>query len=97
MAESYHKLRLNGRAVLDGRGGDAHAAFAALFLQATCRHATRPPASVSNDRARSSGEAVTVAKGLAANRLVAAGYGQERPIGDNRTAAGRATNRRVDW
>jgi outer membrane protein OmpA-like peptidoglycan-associated protein len=40
--------------------------------------------------------AAIVAKGIAANRLVAAGYGQERPIGDNRTAAGRATNRRVE-
>ncbi|MCW5796846.1 MAG: OmpA family protein [Bryobacterales bacterium] len=37
-----------------------------------------------------------VAKGIAANRLVAAGYGQERPISDNRTASGRAVNRRVE-
>jgi outer membrane protein OmpA-like peptidoglycan-associated protein len=37
-----------------------------------------------------------VAGGIAANRLTAAGYGQEYPIGDNRTDAGRAKNRRVE-
>ncbi|NQD36891.1 OmpA family protein [Permianibacter sp. IMCC34836] len=34
--------------------------------------------------------------GIAANRLTAAGYGQEYPIGDNRTEAGKAKNRRVE-
>ncbi|MFT6551344.1 MAG: OOP family OmpA-OmpF porin [Zhongshania marina] len=33
--------------------------------------------------------------GIAANRLSAVGYGEERPIADNRTAAGRSANRRV--
>lgn len=37
-----------------------------------------------------------VAGGIAANRLTAAGYGQEYPIGDNRTEAGKAKNRRVE-
>ncbi len=33
--------------------------------------------------------------GIAANRLSAIGYGEERPIADNNTAAGRLANRRV--
>jgi OOP family OmpA-OmpF porin len=33
--------------------------------------------------------------GISANRLSAVGYGEERPIADNRTAAGRSANRRV--
>ena len=33
--------------------------------------------------------------GIAANRLSAVGYGEERPIADNKTAAGRLSNRRV--
>lgn len=37
-----------------------------------------------------------ISKGIAENRLSAAGYGQTRPIADNKTAAGRAANRRVE-
>ncbi|MFQ3199712.1 MAG: OOP family OmpA-OmpF porin [Zhongshania sp.] len=33
--------------------------------------------------------------GIAGNRLRAVGYGEERPIADNKTSAGRNTNRRV--
>ncbi|KFE68631.1 OmpA family protein [Hyalangium minutum] len=36
-------------------------------------------------------------KGVEPQRLEAKGYGQERPIADNKTAKGRATNRRVDF
>jgi outer membrane protein OmpA-like peptidoglycan-associated protein len=38
-----------------------------------------------------------VGKGVAAERLVAAGYGFERPIATNETALGRAKNRRVEF
>jgi outer membrane protein OmpA-like peptidoglycan-associated protein len=34
---------------------------------------------------------------VAAERLVAQGFGPDRPIADNKTAKGRAANRRVDF
>jgi outer membrane protein OmpA-like peptidoglycan-associated protein len=37
-----------------------------------------------------------LSKGVAANRLTAVGYGVTRPVADNKTAAGRETNRRVE-
>jgi outer membrane protein OmpA-like peptidoglycan-associated protein len=33
--------------------------------------------------------------GVAADRLLAKGYGEEHPVGDNATEAGRAQNRRI--
>jgi OmpA-OmpF porin, OOP family len=38
-----------------------------------------------------------VKKGISEDRLIATGYGQDRPIGDNTTAVGRAANRRVEF
>jgi outer membrane protein OmpA-like peptidoglycan-associated protein len=35
-------------------------------------------------------------KGIAADRLTAVGYGQEKPIADNKTVSGRGQNRRVE-
>jgi len=37
-----------------------------------------------------------ISKGVAADRLTAAGFGPSRPIASNKTAAGRAQNRRVE-
>ena len=51
---------------------------------------------LSQDRAAA---AVTylVGKGIPASRLVSAGYGDSKPVGDNKTAAGKAQNRRVEF
>lgn len=37
-----------------------------------------------------------VKKGVAANRIVTKGYGETKPVADNKTAKGRAQNRRVE-
>ena len=34
--------------------------------------------------------------GISPEKLAAAGYGEHQPIADNRTAAGRARNRRIE-
>jgi outer membrane protein OmpA-like peptidoglycan-associated protein len=50
---------------------------------------------LSEARAKSVTSAI-VASGVDATRLSAAGFGQERPVADNRTEEGRAKNRRVE-
>jgi len=42
-------------------------------------------------------KAYFVAKGISADRLTATGFGVENPIADNKIAAGRAKNRRVEF
>jgi flagellar motor protein MotB len=37
-----------------------------------------------------------ISKGISADRLSSEGFGETRPVADNKTAAGRAKNRRVD-
>ena len=38
-----------------------------------------------------------VSLGIEANRLIARGYGEAKPIGDNATFEGKANNRRVEF
>jgi outer membrane protein OmpA-like peptidoglycan-associated protein len=50
---------------------------------------------LSQERAKSVMSAVAQ-KGIAANRMTAVGWGQEKPIADNRSEEGKAKNRRVE-
>lgn len=51
---------------------------------------------LSKDRAASVREYLT-SKGVSNNRLRSEGFGQDQPVADNKTAAGRAKNRRVEF
>jgi len=50
---------------------------------------------LSGDRAESV-KAYFISKGITADRIQAAGFGSEKPVADNNTAAGRAKNRRTE-
>jgi OOP family OmpA-OmpF porin len=50
---------------------------------------------LSERRAEAVAQSLVRDHGVAADRVRSVGYGQERPIADNRTSEGRATNRRV--
>ena len=50
---------------------------------------------LSDERARSVMGAL-VSRGVEAGRLKSVGWGQEKPVADNRTETGRAKNRRVE-
>ncbi len=49
-----------------------------------------------SDRRAASVKAYLVSKGIAETRLSSTGYGETKPVADNKTAAGRAKNRRVE-
>jgi len=51
---------------------------------------------LSKDRAAAAA-AYLAAKGIPANRMTSAGYGDTKPVSDNKTATGRAQNRRVEF
>jgi OmpA-OmpF porin, OOP family len=50
---------------------------------------------LSNERAKAVTDAI-IAKGIGAARLSFVGWGQEKPVADNRTEEGRSKNRRVE-
>ena len=49
-----------------------------------------------SDNRAASVKAYLVSKGIAESRLTSTGYGETKPVADNKTAAGRAQNRRVE-
>jgi len=49
-----------------------------------------------SDRRAASVKNYFISKGISADRLTSHGYGETRPIADNKTAAGRAQNRRTE-
>lgn len=51
---------------------------------------------VLSEQRAASVKAYLASKGITESRLAATGYGQTKPIADNKTAAGRAKNRRVE-
>lgn len=51
---------------------------------------------LSQDRAQSVANYLA-AKGIAAERLTARGFGETKPVADNRSKAGRAKNRRIEF
>jgi outer membrane protein OmpA-like peptidoglycan-associated protein len=58
------------------------------------------PADANRTLSQKRAEAVVkylVGKGIAANRLQPKGYGPDKPVADNKTAAGRQKNRRVEF
>lgn len=50
---------------------------------------------LSEDRAKSVRDYL-VSRGIASDRITSAGFGQDRPVADNKSAEGRANNRRVE-
>ncbi|MBF0170160.1 MAG: OmpA family protein [Nitrospinae bacterium] len=69
----------------------------ALSVEGHTDNVGAPKANLALSQARAkSVVAALTAKGVAASRLTSAGFGQDRPVADNRSEEGRAKNRRVE-
>jgi len=95
-------IRPDGVAVLDGLAGALLALPNPIAVEG---HTDDVPISnarfpsnweLSTSRATSVLQQLLGAYGFPANRLTAAGYGEQRPVADNASAEGRDQNRRVD-
>lgn len=62
----------------------------------TCNIGTEEYNQKLSERRAESVKAYLVNKGVAADRIVSVGYGESKPIADNKTRAGREQNRRVE-
>lgn len=62
----------------------------------TCSIGTRAYNQKLSERRAESVKAYLVKKGVAAQRIVTVGYGEDKPVADNATRAGRELNRRVE-
>jgi OOP family OmpA-OmpF porin len=62
----------------------------------TCNIGTEEYNQKLSERRAASVKAYLVGKGVAADRIVTVGYGESRPMADNKTRAGREQNRRVE-
>lgn len=82
---------------------DEVVSFAAAYKDATldvsghtCSIGTDAYNQKLSQRRADSVKAYLVKKGVAASRIIAKGYGEKRPVADNKTKAGREQNRRVE-
>jgi len=93
------KLVDDSRALLDdvAKAVDAHPEIKKIVIEGhtDSRDTTRLNRRLSNKRAAAV-RAYLIAKGIAKERMVAKGFGESRPVADNKTEDGRFKNRRVD-
>jgi outer membrane protein OmpA-like peptidoglycan-associated protein len=92
------ELTPESRAILDGVG-ESLVANEEIRVQVGGHTDSRGSAALNKRLSAARAESVRqylISKGVAADRLTAAGFGPSRPIASNKTAAGQAQNRRVE-
>ena len=78
------------------RIADSHGATVRAVATSAVREAENADVFIGRAR-RDAGIEVEVISGIEEARLVALGFGETKPLGENKTAAGRETNRRVEF
>jgi outer membrane protein OmpA-like peptidoglycan-associated protein len=93
------KLVDDSRTLLDdvAKAVDAHPEIKKIVIEGhtDARDTTRHNLKLSNKRAAAV-RAYLITKGIAKERMVSKGFGEARPVADNKTEDGRFKNRRVD-